>query len=353
MIYDLAIAGGGPAGLAAAIRAAQRGFTAVVLERSDGVPDKACGEGLMPAGARELALLGARVETAQPFRGIRYLQDEDAVEARFRGGQVGLGIRRTVLAGALRERAAELGAGLRRCAVQSARAGPQSIVVQTDAGEVEARLLVAADGLHSPLRRAAGLDAPGPPAPPRFGIRRHFELAPWSDLVEVHWSDGVEAYVTPVGPRSVNVAFLSGRGAGFDELLLRFPALRQQLAGARPDSETRGAGPLLQRVRARRADRLALLGDAAGYVDAITGQGLSLAFAGAALLVEALPQDLAQDLAPALLRYDHALRSRWLRYAIPAHALVALSRRPGLRRSAIRAVAALPGAFGALVQVVG
>ena len=353
MIYDLAIAGGGPAGLAAAIRAAQKGLRTIVLERSDGVPDKACGEGLMPAGAHELSLLGARVETAQPFRGIRYLQQEHAVEARFRGGQVGLGIRRTVLSSALRERASELGATLRRASVQSARAGEQSIVVSTDEGEVEARLLVAADGLHSPLRRAAGLEVESPPAPPRFGIRRHFQILPWSDLVEVHWSEGVEAYVTPVGPRSVNVAFLSGRGAGFDELLLRFPVLEKRLAGAQPDSETRGAGPLLQRVRARRADRLALLGDAAGYVDAITGQGLSLAFAGAAILVEALPQDLSQDLAPALLRYDRALRSSWLRYAIPAHALVALSRRPGLRRSAIRSVAALPGAFGALVNVVG
>ena len=353
MIYDLAIAGGGPAGLAAAIRAAQRGLSAIVLERSDGVPDKACGEGLMPAGARELSLLGARVETAQPFFGIRYLQDHDVIEARFAGGRSGLGIRRTMLSTALRERAVELGATLQRAAVRSARAGADSIVVSTDAGEVTARLLVAADGLHSPLRRAAGLEVEGPPTPPRFGIRRHFQLLPWSDLVEVYWSAGVEAYVTPVGPRSVNVAFLSGRGAGFDELLTRFPALQEKLSGAEPDSETRGAGPLLQRVRSRRGDRLALLGDAAGYVDAITGQGLSFAFAGAALLVEALPKDLSQDLAPALRRYDRALRTRWLRYALPAHALVALSRREGLRRLALRSVGALPGAFGALVQVVG
>jgi flavin-dependent dehydrogenase len=109
----------------------------------------------------------------------------------------------------------------------------------------------------------------------------------------------------------------------------------------------------LQRASARRAERLALLGDAAGYVDAITGQGLSLAFAGAAILIEALPPDLSEDLSPALARYDRALRSRWLRYALPAHALVALSRRPALRRRALRSVATVPGAFGALVRVVG
>jgi flavin-dependent dehydrogenase len=375
VIYDVAIAGGGPAGLAAAIRAAQRGLRAIVLERSPGPIDKACGEGLMPSGARELELLGACVEPAQPFRGIRYLQEGTVVEAPFRGG-TGLGIRRTVLSRALSERALALGAELRRATVQAGRAGPRSIEVATDAGPIEARLLIAADGLHSPLRRMAGLEMPGsrlqasgfrsglrPRAPglgksentiaDRFGIRRHFAIAPWSDFVEVYWADGVEAYVTPVGPRSVNVAFLCGRGAAFEEHLDRFPTLRQRLQGAEPESEIRGAGPLLQRVRARHADRLALLGDAAGYVDAITGQGLSLAFAGAALLMDALPEDLSRDLAPALRAYDRGLRSRWLRYAVPAHALLALSRRPALRSKAIRSVAALPGSFGALVQIVG
>lgn len=358
MIWDVAIAGGGPAGLAAAIRAAQRGLRAIVLERSDGPIDKACGEGLMPSGARELERLGVRVEPAHPFLGIRYVQGNTIVEARFRGA-TGLGIRRTVLWRALSERALALGAELRRATVQGARAGSTSIEVTTDRGPIEARLLVAADGLHSPLRRAAGLDAAamesaaGNGEAQRFGIRRHFDVTPWSELVEVHWADGVEAYVTPVGPRSVNLAFLCGRGADFEEHLDRFPALRKRLAGAPVSSETRGAGPLLQRVRARHADRLALVGDAAGYVDAITGQGLSLGFAGAALLVESLPQDLASDLAPALRAYDRGLRSHWRRYAVPAHALLALSRRPALRREAIRTVAALPGAFGALVRVVG
>jgi flavin-dependent dehydrogenase len=311
---------------------------------------------------RELELLGARVEPAQPFRGIRYLQQGTVVEALFRDGK-GLGIRRTVLSRALSERALGLGAELRRATVQGARAGPQSIEVATDAGAIEARLLIAADGLHSPLRRMAGLEMPDArlrgfgncenPSAERFGSRRHYQIEPWTDLVEVYWTDGVEAYVTPVGPRWVNVAFLCGRGTAFEEHLDRFPALKERLGGAQPDSETRGAGPLLQRVRARHADRLALLGDAAGYVDAITGQGLSLAFAGAGLLMDALPEDLSRDLAPALRAYDRSLRSRWLRYAAPAHALLALSRRPALRRRAIRSVAALPGAFGALVQIVG
>jgi flavin-dependent dehydrogenase len=95
-----------------------------------------------------------------------------------------------------------------------------------------------------------------------------------------------------------------------------------------------------------------LIGDAAGYVDAITGQGLSLAFAASAVLMEALPDDLSADLRPAFERYEAGVRARWLRYALPARALVALSRRPGLRRSGLRFVARFPPAFGVVVRIV-
>jgi len=354
---DVAIAGGGPAGLAAAIRCARRGFRTVVFERAAGLPDKACGEGLMPSGVRELERLGVRMaaEESAPFRGIRYvMEDGTTLEARF-GAEQGIGIRRTALARALRERALQSGAELQKATVSAIRAGAQSVQLRVDGAIHEARLAIAADGLHSPLRRAAGLDGAPPQAPPRYGIRRHFSLAPWSDFVEVYWVAGVEAYVTPVGPRSVNVALLRDRneGEGFEALLGRFPALREKIGAAAFDSELRGAGPLLQQARARWSQRLALIGDAAGYVDAITGQGLSLAFAASAILTQALPGDLSQDLAPALRRYDAAMRIPWLKYAVPARALVALSRRPALRRAALRSIAHVPGAFAVLVRAVG
>lgn len=355
-MQDVVIAGGGPAGLGAAIRSAERGFRTLVLERSAAVPDKACGEGLMPAGVRELGRLGVRIpdERCARFAGIRYLQEDGTVlEARFKGG-TGLGIRRTTLAEALRERAIAGGAELRQGTVLGARVHGDRVELTTASGGVEARLLIAADGLHSPLRRAAGLEGK-PEGPVRFGLRRHFELPPWTDLVEVYWAAGVEAYVTPVSPRTVNVAFLRDGEGGedFDALLERFPRLRGRLGDAPAGSATRGAGPLSQPVRAVWSDRLALIGDAAGYVDAITGQGLSLAFAASSLLMQALPDDLSADLRPALRLYGARLRPRWLAYALPARALVALSGRPGLRRGAFRALAAVPGGFGALVRAVG
>jgi len=356
VIEDVVIAGAGPAGLAAAIGAARRGRRVLVFERQAEVPDKACGEGLMPGGTRELGRLGVEVapEHRMPFLGIRYLQEDGAIlEARFRG-RTGIGIRRLALQQALRERAIACGARLEHGAVLGYTARTDRVHVETSAGSLLARILVAADGLNSPLRRAAGLQETTASAPRRFGLRRHFRLAPWTDFVEVHWAAGVEAYVTPVSPGTVNVALLRDRegGEGFDSLLSRFPRLRETVGGAPFSSELRGAGPLLQRVRRPFAQRLALVGDAAGYVDAITGQGLSLAFKSAALLMEALPADLSQDLAPALRLYEARLWPHWLAYAIPAQALVALSRRPSLRRAAFRSLATVPGAFAAIVRLV-
>ena len=378
-MIDLAIVGGGPAGLATAIRAAQAGFSAVVLERAPGIPDKACGEGLMPAGVRALRSLGALegipADQCRPFVGIRYVQEGGGIlEARFSAGS-GLGIRRTALSAALADRAQQLGASLRRCTVRGHRTLLDRVLVDTADGEIEARLLVAADGINSPLRRAAGLSRESTSAGPsaagqRYGLRRHFACAPWSDFVEVHWERGVECYVTPVGGALVNVAFLWEDGAlgasdqpgcagpknaktgpPFDALLSRFPRVARELGCAPALSEARGAGPLLRRVRARAGDKLALVGDAAGYIDAITGQGLSLAFASAQLLIAALPRPLdSEALAAALRVYDRSLRSSWLRYALPARGLLALARRPRLRRRVFSLLQHTPRLFAALLD---
>src|SRR5262249_42009145 len=128
----------------------------------------------------------------------------------------------------------------------------------------------------------------------RFGVRRHFSISPWSDCVEVHWGPSCEAYVTPVSGDKVGIAMLwSGRKAGFDALLESFPALKERVRGAPVASHDRGTGPLHQSVRAVPQGRLALVGDAAGYLDAITGEGLAVTLHESAALVAAL---LAGDL---------------------------------------------------------
>jgi 2-polyprenyl-6-methoxyphenol hydroxylase-like FAD-dependent oxidoreductase len=361
--FEVAVAGGGPAGLAVAIQAASRGLSTIVLERASAVPDKACGEGLMPAGVRALERLGVRDRldpgACSPFAGIRYEQEDGAfVEARFRDGP-GLGIRRTALAAALTERALEVGVVLERpCSVIGNEVRGDAHLVRTDGGTIEAGILVAADGLASPIRARAGLDVPERGR--RFGIRQHFLVAPWSEHVSVHWAEGVEAYVTPAGAGRTGVAFLwdasrlpQGEKTSFASLLERFPVLAARLASAVPDSTVRGAGPLARTARRRLAPRLALVGDAAGYVDAITGEGLTLAFVSAEALGALLPRALGQGAtARSLAPYERAFRRHFRRYAFFARAVLLLSRHVLVRRRALHLLAAAPWAFEAMLAFV-
>jgi flavin-dependent dehydrogenase len=350
---DLLIVGGGPAGLATAVRARLAGLDVAILDRSRPPIDKACGEGLMPDAVAGLSEIGALPEAGFPFRGIRYVDGDLVAEGVFPQAG-GLGVRRLDLHRALVRRAEEVGVellwgvaarGLRAAGTGSAEnfgfAG-----VETDGGLVAARWIVGADGLLSRVRRWAGLDAaPGPRR--RFGVRRHFAVAPWSEFVEVYWGPGCEAYVTPVGREEVGVAVLwSGEASRFDRLLASFPALAARLAGAAATSRDRGAGPFHQRARAACRANLALVGDAAGYLDAITGEGLAVVLHQSAALVAAVRTG---DLAP------YAAASRRL-HRLPdavTGLVLALERRPRLRARALRALAAEPALFSRLLGIHG
>ena len=359
MRVDVAIAGGGPAGLAMAIHAARRGLSTVVLERRASPLDKACGEGVMPAGVSELDGLGV-LPLISPtdravFRGIRYVEEDGtAAEGRLPHGG-GLGIRRTALVNAMAARARSAGAILRdHSAVLSHRRTERGVAIDTEAGPVEAQILIAADGLASALRRAEGLDG-RPIQPRRFGLRQHFRRSPWTDFVEVHLSDGAEAYVTPVGLQRVGVAFLwedrrLQPPISAETLRDRFPILAEKLDGAELDSSARGAGPLARAARARTADRFALLGDAAGYVDAITGEGLSLALICAGALARVLPDALAKGATQrSLSPYERAFSRHFRRYAWVTQSVLAVSRHLRLRRQLVRFLSAHPAAFDALL----
>jgi flavin-dependent dehydrogenase len=350
------VAGGGPAGLAAAVAAARSGLDVLVLERGELPADKACGEGLLPGGARALEALGvlSRVAAADraPIRAIRWIDPGGArAEARL-PGEGGVGIRRTALSAALLAAARGAGAEVReRTPVTSHRRGAEWVEVSTPGSAERARLLVAADGLLSPVRAREGLDR-GSPGGQRFGLRRHFALPPWSEAVEVHFGDGVEAYVTPCGRERVGVALLceASARAPYLDLLSRFPEVGARLAGAPFDSAPAGAGPLERGAASRVRDRLVLLGDAAGYVDAITGEGLSLAFEAALDLGSALPGALARGATRrALEAWDRAQARRWRKYAAAARLVLGLARRPGARRRVLLAAARHPRALSRIV----
>jgi flavin-dependent dehydrogenase len=343
---DLAVVGGGPVGLGVAIRAAQRGLSAVVLDVRPLPRDKACGEGIMPLGVTELRALGLALPpgTGMPFRGIRYLDGETRAQGRFPAGE-GLGLRRTALVALLASRARALGAELRDgCRVADWERTRDGIRVNTSAGALEARLLVGADGLRSRVRRAAGLEAA--PGRGRFGLRRHFRVSNAPDFVEVHWGEGIEAYVTPVARDEIGVALLHrGERGSFAELASRIPTLRALLAGAQPSSSVRGAGPFQQRARRRFADRIALVGDAAGYLDPLTGEGVSLGLRSAAALVDVVAAG------EPLARYELAWRRLSARHFQITRLVLLLAASPALRRRSVRTLARHPELFDRFLAI--
>jgi flavin-dependent dehydrogenase len=212
-----------------------------------------------------------------------------------------------------------------------------------DVDGLAARYALAADGLHSPVRRMLDLDE-APRGRRRFGLRRHFALAPWTPYVEVHWSPHAEAYVTPVADDCVGVALLVDGGGDFDDLLAGLPLLRERLAGV-PSTRVQGAGPLRQRARRRVAGRVLLVGDAAGYVDALTGEGIALGLAQARAAVAAVR---AGDPAS----YERTWRRLTRRHDLLTQGLLAASARPGVRRRLVPAARAAPWLFRAAVDQV-
>jgi flavin-dependent dehydrogenase len=332
---DLVVAGGGPLGLATALYAARAGLDVVVREPRRGVIDKACGEGLMPAAVAELAELGVGIG-GHPIDGIRYVDAAGAAEARFRNGP-GRGVARTDLHGALREAVSVAGILVEHSAVATVEQRADHVLVD---GERTGHL-VAADGLHSPVRRQLGLEARSRSAR-RYGQRCHVATPPWTRFVEVHWSAVAEAYVTPVGQDRVGVAVLSSRRRPFRELLDSFPTLGPRLDGL-PRSQVRGAGPLRQRSRRRVAGRALLVGDAAGYVDALTGEGIALGLAQARAAVAAIA---AGD--PG--RYERDWRRLTWRHDLLTRGLLAATRHGPVRTRIVPAAIALPRVFEAAVN---
>jgi len=334
-MIDLVVAGGGPVGLATALYAAHAGLEVVVHEPRTGTIDKACGEGLMPGAVAALAGLGVD-PAGRELAGIRYLCEGTSAQAPFRR-RAGRGVRRTVLHDALRSAVADAGVDVVAAAVKNVDQRAAEVVVDG----THARYLIAADGLHSPTRRRLGLDLPRT-SNRRHGLRLHATTTPWSDHVEVHWAPDAEAYVTPVGDDLVGVAMLSTRRGSFHDRMTSFPGLAERLQGA-VLSGVRGAGPLRQRSSRRVAGRVLLVGDASGYVDALTGEGIALGLAQARSAVAAVVADDPQS-------YEQSWRQITWRHRWLTTALLQATRAPVVRRRLVPAAAALPRVFCAAVE---
>jgi flavin-dependent dehydrogenase len=331
---DVLVIGGGPAGLAAAIAARRKGMNVIVVDGSRPPIDKACGEGLMPDSRRAAARLGIEIPDSLgfEFRGIRFHGAGRSVEANFPRGK-GIGIRRTTLHHAMVDAAVRAGVELRW----------NSPVARLE--DVKARWIVGADGGASRVRSWAKLDQ-FVRNTRRFAHRLHFGIAPWTDYMEIYWESGCQIYITPVGSHEVCVALMSRSPAlRVHEALERFfPALQERLAGASATSRERGSVTATMRLRSVTRGNVALVGDASGSVDAITGEGICLSFKQAERLAEALESG---DLA----RYDREHPKLALRPYLMSKTMLVLDRGSAIRSLAMGAMAWQPGIFETLLEV--
>ena len=340
---DVFVAGGGPAGLAAAIAARQRGLSVIVADAAHPPIDKACGEGLLPDAVRTLGDLGVEIGAgdARPLRGIRFLTATGAAAAIFPDEAFGLGIRRTVLHRAMTNRIENLGI---QCLWGTSVRGIEGNEVTLQDRKIRAHWIVGADGASSRVRQWAGLDHPRPRTK-RYAFRQHYQMAPWTDHVEVYWSSAGQIYVTPVGDGEVGVALISRTPQLRVECALElFPELAARLAQANVISRERGATTGMRKLRSIWAGNVALVGDASGTVDAISGEGIGLGFHQAALLADCLHDgDLAsyQSWHVRLSR-----RPRWM-----GHMLLALDGRPRLQERTLRVFQKSPDLFAKLLAL--
>jgi menaquinone-9 beta-reductase len=340
---DVFVIGGGPAGLAAAIAAREQGFRVVVADGARMPIDKPCGEGLMPDGLAALERLGVSVapEHSYPFRGIRFLAAGLAVDAAFPHQASGLGVRRPVLHRLIAERAAGLGIDF---LWQTSVTGISEDGVLLGNDKVNARWIIGADGGNSRVRRWTQLDS-FRKRDCRFAFRRHYRVAPWTDRMELYWGRHGEIYVTPVSKDQVCVALIShDQKLRLADALQRFPELQARLEGADASSSEKGAPTATCKLRRVSRGNVALIGDASGTVDAITGEGLCLAFSQAMVLAECLR---AGDLA----RYEHEHRRLALRPLLMARLMLFLDRRPRLQRRTLQAFQKRPEVFRRLLEL--
>jgi flavin-dependent dehydrogenase len=372
-VTDVIIAGGGVAGSALAILLGRAGAGVELYEQHTFPRDKACAEGLMPAGAAVLDRMGLRPAVGGArFRGIRYFGYGRSVHALFPAAEgipgVGLAQRRLHLDAALFATA-------RATPGVTAHDGVRVEAPVVEGGRIKglcaggrtrrAHLVVAADGPRSGLRRRLNLDG-APAGTPRLGVRIHYRLAPGripADDVEIFLGDDHEIYVTPLPDGEVSVAALACRdhagrpaGAFFQRAIAAHRPLVELLEGAEPRSDLGGRTPLHLRARRTVLPGLVLLGDAALALDPITGAGMAQALQSAELLARMLVRDSqgarafsAND--DVLEEFDRRRRALYREPALFTRLLLHLVRHPRLARATLALLERTPPLFTHLCGV--
>lgn len=361
---EVVVVGGGPAGLSAALICARRGLDTTIVEKRTFPVIKACGEGLMPGGVDALKHLVPQElinkMEYQKFSGIRYIAPNGECTSGYFGKGDGWGIERSELSKLLSQAAEqEPKIKILENTVATVKGSPEQPIVHFNHQTLRPNLLIAADGLHSPIRSWAGLNGP-PSKLKRWGLRQHYQITPWTNLVEVYWSKDMEAYVTPVSPNTVGVAVLSRRELisswqkpiSLKETVQVFSNLGQKLLLSEAKDQLIGIGPLHQTVKRTGTGKVVLVGDAAGYLDAITGEGISNAMEQALLVDRILEKQKEKPrLDELVFDYSNQLPALMRSYYWLTWLTLLLHRRPSLVNQVVKVFQKTPWLFNYLLDL--
>jgi flavin-dependent dehydrogenase len=330
-MVDAIIAGAGPAGAMAAIVLARAGARVVVVDRDRFPRDKLCGDTLNPGAVRLLEAYGLRggpLDCGRMLKGMHVTGPTASVRAAYGPSSPALAITRRALDTWLIDRAVAAGARFEsgvtvRAPLLDETAGAPVVrgLVLDRAGartghRMPAIVTIAADGRRSTLARAVGAARPSP-MPRRWAYGTYAsDVADVTDEGEMHIRHGWYVGVAPLPGGLVNVCVVRPGSPGrrpidvVRDAIRREPELARRFERAAIDDDVRVLGPLSAETRGAGATGLLFAGDAAGFVDPMTGDGVHLALSGGVLAAEEALRALETgDVAGATARLARRRRS--------------------------------------------
>ena len=343
---DVLVVGGSVAGASLAIHLGRRGLRTVLFDKARFPRRKACGEGLLPHGVQALRALGLGDPPGLRVSGLRYIGPSgDSALGRFDDSGLGPGfmVRREIFDHWLLNHAR---------ATPNVEVREQSEVTkfrvaadEVEAAGLRAKFIVGADGMRSIFHRLGSFQR-FHPRRERHGICTMIRGYPIDDTVDIFLSRNGEAYAGPAGRGEASLAVLLDRGTTLREFLDVVPALRNvELVG-----QSIGASPLGSRVAPIVHGRALLVGDAAGVVDPISGEGMSLALITARVAAEALQEAIVSGDPRALDRYAAERRRRMEPARRLAGLILGVSRYRWLADRAVRRLSRDSALFNRLLR---